>query len=164
MSEIQVWSLGQEDLQEKGMATHSSILAWRIPWQRSQWARSIGSQRLGHDWSTVALMHIRVRANCCNRIYKTVTWNKSVCLSHHSLQMGSHSDGAVLLHQLIQGPRSFLLAAPQSSGISGVSPGLLLRASSNRRKDGEKRVQGELVHLSQVRQNLHTFPPTFQWL
>ena len=72
--------------------------------------------------------------------------------------MGSHSDGAVLLHQVIQGPRSFLLAAPQSSGISGVSPGLLLRASSNRRKDGEKRVQGwarsfesseaELAHFS----------------
>ena len=32
MQEIQVRSLGQEDLLEKGMATHSSILAWRIPW------------------------------------------------------------------------------------------------------------------------------------
>ena len=31
VKEIQVWSLGQEDL-EKGMATHSSILAWIIPW------------------------------------------------------------------------------------------------------------------------------------
>ena len=30
--EIQVWSLGQEDLLEEEMATHSSILAWRIPW------------------------------------------------------------------------------------------------------------------------------------
>jgi len=30
--ETWVWSLGQEDLQEKGMATHSSIFAWRIPW------------------------------------------------------------------------------------------------------------------------------------
>ena len=30
--EIQVWSLGWEDPLEKGMATHSSILAWRIPW------------------------------------------------------------------------------------------------------------------------------------
>ena len=30
--EAQVWLLGQEDLLEKGMATHSSILAWRIPW------------------------------------------------------------------------------------------------------------------------------------
>ena len=32
MQETQVWSLGQEDPLEKGMATHSSILAWRIPW------------------------------------------------------------------------------------------------------------------------------------
>ena len=32
IQETQVWSLGQEDPLEKGMATHSSILAWRIPW------------------------------------------------------------------------------------------------------------------------------------
>ena len=32
MQETQVWSLGLEDPLEKGMATHSSILAWRIPW------------------------------------------------------------------------------------------------------------------------------------
>ena len=32
MQETGVWSLGQEDLLEKGMAAHSSILAWRIPW------------------------------------------------------------------------------------------------------------------------------------
>ena len=35
MQETQVQSLGWEDALEKGMATHSSILAWRIPWQRS---------------------------------------------------------------------------------------------------------------------------------
>ena len=34
MQETQVGSLGLEDLLEKGMATHSSILAWRIPWTR----------------------------------------------------------------------------------------------------------------------------------
>ena len=32
MQDMQVWSLGQEDPQEKEMATHSSILAWKIPW------------------------------------------------------------------------------------------------------------------------------------
>ena len=32
MQETRVWSLGREDLLEKGMATHSSILAWRVPW------------------------------------------------------------------------------------------------------------------------------------
>ena len=34
MQETQVWSLSQEDPLEKGMATHASILAWRIPWTR----------------------------------------------------------------------------------------------------------------------------------
>ena len=45
--EIQVSSLGQEDPLEKEMATHSSILAWRIPWtERPGQLQSIGSQRV----------------------------------------------------------------------------------------------------------------------
>ena len=43
-------SLGQEDLLEKGMATHSSILAWRIPWtEKPGEPQSMGSQRVRHD-------------------------------------------------------------------------------------------------------------------
>ena len=43
-------SLDQEDLLEKGMATHSSILAWRIPWTEEPGGlQSMGSQRVGHD-------------------------------------------------------------------------------------------------------------------
>ena len=50
MWETQVQSLGQEDLLEKGMATHSSILAWRIPWTEEPGGlQSMGSQRVGHD-------------------------------------------------------------------------------------------------------------------
>ena len=50
MQETQVRSQGQEDSLEKGMATHSSILAWRIPWTvEPGWLQSIGSQRVGHD-------------------------------------------------------------------------------------------------------------------
>ena len=50
MRETQVRSLGQEDPLEKGMATHSSTLAWRIP-QMEEPGRlqSMGSQRVGHD-------------------------------------------------------------------------------------------------------------------
>ena len=53
MQETRVWSLGEEDPLEKEMATHSSTLAWRIPW-REEPARlqSMGSQRVGHDWAT----------------------------------------------------------------------------------------------------------------
>ena len=51
---MQVWSLCQEDPLEEGMATHSSILAWRIPWtEEPVGLQSMGSQRVGHDWETV---------------------------------------------------------------------------------------------------------------
>ena len=49
MQETQVQSLGWEDPLEKGMATHSSILAWRIPWtEKPSGLQSMGSQRVGH--------------------------------------------------------------------------------------------------------------------
>ena len=48
--ETRVRSLGQEDPLEKGMATHSSILAWRIPWTEEPGGLPfMGSQRVGHD-------------------------------------------------------------------------------------------------------------------
>ena len=50
MQETQVQSLGQEDSLEEAMATHSSILAWRIPWTEEPGGlQSMGSQRVGHD-------------------------------------------------------------------------------------------------------------------
>ena len=53
MPKIQVRSLGWEDLLEKEMATHSSILAWRIPWTEEPGGlQSMGSQRVGHDYVT----------------------------------------------------------------------------------------------------------------
>ena len=53
MQESQVQSLGQEDLLEKGMATHSSILAWRIPWTEEPGGlQSMGFQRVGLDLAT----------------------------------------------------------------------------------------------------------------
>ena len=53
MQETWVWSLGWEDPLEKGMATHSSILAWRIPWtQETKRLQSMGSHRVRQDWVT----------------------------------------------------------------------------------------------------------------
>ena len=50
MQETWVGSLGWEDPLEKGKATHSNILAWRIPWTEEPGrAQSMGSQRVGHD-------------------------------------------------------------------------------------------------------------------
>ena len=50
VQETRVQSLGQEDLLEKGMATHSSILAWRIPWTEEPGGlQSTGLQRVRYD-------------------------------------------------------------------------------------------------------------------
>ena len=53
MRESQVQSLSQEDLLEKEMATHSSILAWKIPWTEEPGRpQSMGLQRVRHDSAT----------------------------------------------------------------------------------------------------------------
>ena len=53
MQETQVQCLGREDLLEKEMATHSSILAWKIPWTEEPGGlQSMGSQRAGHNCMT----------------------------------------------------------------------------------------------------------------
>ena len=74
---MQVQSLGGEDLQKEGRATHSSILVWRIPWtQEPAELWSIGSQSVRHDWSDLAstqkveaVQHwslpMSLRAVCC---------------------------------------------------------------------------------------------------
>ena len=58
MQETQVWSLVWEDPLEKEMATHSCILAWRIPWiEEAGGLLSMGLQRLEHDWVTNTHTH-----------------------------------------------------------------------------------------------------------
>ena len=53
MQKTLVWSLDQEDLLEKGMATHSSILVCRIPWAEEPGGlQPMGLQRVGQDWMT----------------------------------------------------------------------------------------------------------------
>ena len=59
MRETRVRSLGWEDPLEKAMATHSSTLAWKIPWtEKPGGLQTMGSQRVGHDGSS--LTHVRV--------------------------------------------------------------------------------------------------------
>ena len=53
MRKTWVRSLGWKDALAKGMATHSSTLAWGIPWTKEPgWLQSMGWQRVGHDWAT----------------------------------------------------------------------------------------------------------------
>ena len=58
MQETQVWFLGWKDPLEKEMATHFSILAWRIPWTEELGElQSMGSQRVRHDWANNTHTH-----------------------------------------------------------------------------------------------------------
>ena len=83
--ETRVGSLGQEDPLQEGMATHSSFLAWRIPWtEESGGLHPMGSQRVGHDWATntsdglvlsIERLHSQVLLGwtLCNLIF-TASW------------------------------------------------------------------------------------------
>ena len=64
MRETWVRSLGGEDPLEKGMATYSNILAWRIPWTEEPGGlQTMGSQRVRHDWATNTYLHTISQAN-----------------------------------------------------------------------------------------------------
>ena len=64
MQETWVQSLGQDDSLEKGMATHSSILAWRIPWTEAPAGlQSMGSHRVRQDWATKHTQHRACQAS-----------------------------------------------------------------------------------------------------
>ena len=67
--ETWVRSLGQEDLLEKGIATHSSILAWKIPCtEEAGRLQSMESQRVGYNWSTntyTPWYHLQVESKVC---------------------------------------------------------------------------------------------------
>ena len=85
--ETGVQLLGREDFLVRGMAIHSSILAWRIPWtEKPGRLQSMGSQRVGHDWSDVACTQAMV---VLQRV-GTLWTNFLKCLTHGSVQ-SSHS-------------------------------------------------------------------------
>ena len=75
--EARVWSLGWEDPLEKEMATHSSTLAWKIPWTEEPGRlQSMGPHRVGHDWATSLLLKKRKLKYCPSgdQIYHSHLW------------------------------------------------------------------------------------------
>ena len=85
MWETWVRSLSQEDALEKGMATHSSILAWRIPWKEKPIGlQSMGSQTVRHGWATKTHKQIQKRGwsprraeDLRQRAVQDVSWRKN---------------------------------------------------------------------------------------
>ena len=74
MQETRVVSLGWKDPLEKEMATHSSLLAWKIPWTEEPGRlQAIGSQRTGHD-----LAHTHTHTHTC--VYTCIHVYACVCI------------------------------------------------------------------------------------
>ena len=90
MKETKVQSLDQENPLEEGMANHSSILAWRIPWTEEPGGlESIGSQRVRHDWSNWAHTHIKhLGGNILSSLHMlifcilTIPWTSTIIKMH----------------------------------------------------------------------------------
>ena len=79
MQETWVWSLGWEDLLEEGMATHSSILAWRIPWTEEPGRlESMGLQTVRHDWAT---KHSTAHGKLWTPLYEKYVQRKLIILA-----------------------------------------------------------------------------------
>ena len=102
MQKTQVWTLGQEEPLEKGMGTHSSILAWRITWtEETGGLQSMKLQRIGYDWATnthrtylIGLlwrvnesMHIMLLSQCFG---KSKRWQMFSFSYYHCHQSSSH--------------------------------------------------------------------------
>ena len=80
VQETWVQSLGWEDPQAKGMATHSNILARRIPWTEEPGKlQSMGLQRVRHDWAT----NIFISWMCCSTMSRSVSGIKTIPCAQH---------------------------------------------------------------------------------
>ena len=77
VQETQVLSLGREGLLEKGMATHSNILTWKIPWtEETGGLQSKGLPRIGHGWVTKQAN--KTTETYCLTFWKLEVWNQGV--------------------------------------------------------------------------------------
>ena len=97
MQETRIWSLCREDPLEKGMATHSSILAWRIPWtEEPNRLQSMGSQKVTHDqltntftfnvhWQRLFWRLIERAMQIIYKVFKNMM-PKGIGISHHYYQ------------------------------------------------------------------------------
>ena len=114
--DIWVQSLGQEDPLQKGMATHSRILTWEIPWtEKPRGLQSMESVRVGHDWATEHIHYIELHLIPLLKEWSALDsprpWNFpwpqnfslypqwSHTLSRHGIQLG-HKDSDLTSQEL----------------------------------------------------------------
>ena len=90
MQETQVQSLGWEDPLEKGMTTHSSILAWRIPWtEEPGMLQSVGSYRVRPDWQLTLSLFL---SSWYVQLYHVATDRSSLCNKHPTISRETNSE------------------------------------------------------------------------
>ena len=106
MWETQVQSLGWEDPLEKEMATHSSTLAWQIPWTEDPGRLQFtGSQRVRHDWATS--LHISLSLFIRGEVGFKQTLNKMIKFHQANSVIHSHHQVLVLLKMILAIQLSF---------------------------------------------------------
>ena len=102
MQETWVWSLGWEDPLEKGMVTHSSILAWRIPWtEKPDGLQAMGSQRVRHNWATNTFtfhtFHTHFRIICSSSVKNCWYFDRTCIESIDWLRKYGHFNNSLIL-------------------------------------------------------------------
>ena len=148
MQELWVWSSGWEDLLENEMATHSSILGWRVPWtEEPDGFQSMGSQRVWHNWAHAKAYSWREEGG------ERKCWGWLFCLEFHlSLKLsakiprvlpGSVSLGPSVLNNSHQ-------REPWKCGVQGqwIQPDLF-----KQRKQGEARKSLERENIGKYFKN-----------
>ena len=116
MRETRVRSLDRDDPLEKEMVTHSSILAWRIPWTEEPGGlQSAGSQRVGHNWATSLSLSLTRELDICPAFLIQVTWLVGLWLVASTTVSSSWSHFSSLLYKLLNWSSQDLLpSAPQA--------------------------------------------------
>ena len=88
----QVWFLAWEEPLEKGMASHFSILAWRIPWiEYLGGLQSMGSQRVKHNWATNIFVWTENISSCGEQYGSSLKTNNRATLWPRNLTPGHRS-------------------------------------------------------------------------
>ena len=110
MRETRVWALGGEDPLEKETATHSSILAWTIPWTEEPGRQqSMGSQRVGH--------------NCVTSLSFTMSWPRQISWRKLGIK-GSFLGGALAKNLPVSagdsGDSGLILGSGRSPGVGST--------------------------------------------
>ena len=100
MQEMHVWSLGGEDLLEKEMATHSSILAWKMSWtEKPGRLQSIRLQRVRHYWAHMSLkLLFQLHKHLLNTLWKYLASNFN---GHAWANLHSCSQSQAFIHLFI---------------------------------------------------------------